>query len=811
MKGRAGHPGQAGQAGQAGLGVDATLAAVATMAAAWPISTLLAEPTWLPGTVLLLGVIALTGVGARWLALRGWQVLTVQTVCSVLAAGAIYGREHLWYGLPTFEALGFADLLVNQAITTAQAHAAPAPTSAGLIFVVGCSLGLVALAVDYLAVTRRSPSLAGLPLLTAFLASAANSGSSLPVNFFLAAATIWLILVARVGSTNLRRWGTTVTVARTPSPQRLDPRGVHKNASRARLLGVVALAAAVAVPVILPQPEPKFLASGLGRSPAVNGSSPGGVGFSLSLALAADLKNRSKAPVLQFTTADTSPPPLRVTVSSFYRSEHGVWLPWGRPMPALSTNPDLPQPTGLSPEVPRRVFGMKIHQNRLDDPYLAVPFPLIDADIPGVEWGEDAGTQGVRVAERPDSYTASYLRLEPTGTMLRSTASLSERDRDLFDLDLALHGPYVGRVTDLAEQLTSGKTSAYDKAMEIQQYLRATGGFTYSLTLAPPVKDGSGRDAGFDPLTNFLVTKRGYCVQFATAMAMMSRAAGIPARIAIGFLPGTEARGVWSVTASDAHAWPELYLKDLGWTRFEPTPSRGAPPVYAIAATSPGTAVDGGPLDEATAPAPSATAPADRPDTSTGSGTSQEAGLSPASVLRWVTRGWGPILLGSLIVLLGSLIVPTAAFRRRRRNLAAARSEAQRIEVQWELLTSHLSDLGIAPAPSRTPRQQRAYYDREAFLEGAASQALGRVVQTLERSRYAVLPPAPATLSKDARQVYRAAAGAQRGRNRLRAALWPSDGIAQLRSARAELAWRVRAPLRDLSRLVRQRFQRRHH
>jgi hypothetical protein len=292
----------------------------------------------------------------------------------------------------------------------------------------------------------------------------------------------------------------------------------------------------------------------------------------------------------------------------------------------------------------------------------------------------------------------------------------------------------------------------------------------------------------------------------------MSRAAGIPARMAIGFLPGTRDEGVWTVTASDAHTWPELYLDGIGWTRFEPTPSRGAPPVYAIPATSAGTPVGGRPLDEATEPGPRGTVPKDLGDPATDDGTSTGVAPSLSSAFRWLTRGWGLVLLGSLVGLLGSLVVPTAALWRRRRGLITARTAAERVEVQWELLTSSLGDLGIAPTPSRTPRQSRAYYDHEAFLEGEASEALGRVVQTLERSRYAAsAPPAPVLdgLAADARQVLRAAAATRRRRDRLRAALWPTSGLAQLRFARADLAWRVRAPLRDASDVVRQRFPRR--
>jgi transglutaminase-like putative cysteine protease len=791
-------------------GAESALAAAATLTAAWPISTLLEQPTWLGGTVMLVGVIALSGFGARSLALRGWQVLTVQLVCSVYAAGAIYGRGHLWHGLPTFETLGFAGGLIRESITTAQKFAAPAPSTPGLIFVVGCSLGLVAVAVDYLAVTRGSPSLAGLPLLTVFLAVVANRGSTLPAIYFLAAAAMWLILVARADGTILGRWGSTVPVARTPVPQSLASDGLYEHSSMARVAGAVALVAAVAVPLALPQPHPTFLISGLGRSAAAKGNGTQEVGFSMNIDLSRDLKSRSRAPVLQYTTTDVSPPPLRVAVGASYRPEQGVWLPWGRPWQSASGQPDLSasakvaEPEGLSPEIPRRTFGMNVSHNLLDDPFLAAPYPLVSANLSGIRWGSDLETQSVRVQQRPDSYTVSYWQMQPTTTMLRSAPSLTDRQRDLFDLDMRLDGPYVGRVTALTQQLTDGKTSEYDRAMAIQQYLRADGGFTYSLTLAPPAGNKAGGLTDPDALTNFLVTKQGYCVQFATAMVMMSRAAGIPARMAIGFLPGTESKGVRTVIASDAHAWPELYLNGIGWTRFEPTPQRGAPPVYAVPGTSPEAAVNGQSPGTAPAPAIGGSARKDLGSVSKDNGAGTGVGLSPSSVWRWLTHGWGPVLFGTLTGLLGALVVPTAARWRRRRDLARADTTAQHVEVEWEHLTSSLGDLGIAPAPARTPQQLRAYYDREAMLDGAASKALGRVLQTMERSRYAVSsPPWEPGIARDARQVLRAAAANRTGRDRLRAALWPSSGMTQLSSATAHVAGLIRNPLRSLSGLIR--------
>ncbi len=797
-----------------GRGVDATLAATATLTAAWPVSTLLAEPTWLKGTVALLAVIALSGIGARLLALRSWQVLMVQLVCAVLTASAVYGQGHLWHGLPTFETMRVGARLVAEAITTGQAYAAPAPTTPGLAFVVGCALALVALAVDYLAVTLRSPALAGLPLLIAFLAGAANSGSSMPVIFFVAAAAMWLVLVARQGSAVLRRWATTASAPRTPVRANFDAQGVHGFASIARTLGIGALITAAAMPVVLPHLPPHFLTSGLGRNVLASGNGSGTVGFSLSLDLAADLNSRSTAPVLEYTTTDPLPPPLRVAVSSFYESDEGVWRPQRVVTSNPSGNPVVPEKTGLFSDVPKKRFAMVFNRNLLHEPNLAAPYPLIAADLDGVEWAVDTRTQVISVAQRPDSYAASYWRLEPTAPMLQRGTTPPSTFDERFEFDgervhtpLDLDERSARTITALSERLTTGKTTAYDKAMAIQQYLRASGGFTYSLILAPTIRDESG--TGLDPLTNFLQTKQGYCVQFATAMVMMSRAANIPARMAIGFLPGTSSKGTWTVTASDAHTWPELYLDGIGWTRFEPTPSRAAPPAYAIPAATSGTSAGATPGGDATA-APRNSPIKDLDAATTKDGTTADVGLSPASVLRWLTRGWGLVLLGSLVGLLGSLVVPTAARWRRRRNLRSARTAAQRVEVQWEILTSSLGDLGIAPAPSRTPRQLLAYYQRAADLEGPASEALGRVVQTLERTRYAAVGPSPDSLIDDARQVLHAAAATRRPGDRVRAALWPSTGLAQLRSAKADVVWRVRAPLRDVDDVVRHWLSHRH-
>src|SRR5262249_36789588 len=76
-------------------------------------------------------------------------------------------------------------------------------------------------------------------------------------------------------------------------------------------------------------------------------------------------------------------------------------------------------------------------------------------------------------------------------------------------------------------------------------------------------------------ILQFLRDRHGFCVQFASAYAVMARSLGIPARVAVGFTPGTRAAdGTFHVTSHNPPAWPEVYLSGLGWTHLsDPTPA----------------------------------------------------------------------------------------------------------------------------------------------------------------------------------------------------------------------------------------------
>jgi transglutaminase-like putative cysteine protease len=122
------------------------------------------------------------------------------------------------------------------------------------------------------------------------------------------------------------------------------------------------------------------------------------------------------------------------------------------------------------------------------------------------------------------------------------------------------------RVGELAQKVAGGAATPYDQAAAIEAYLR---GLRYSLTVepAPP---------GHDPVDWFLFdSQEGYCTYFASAMAILCRSLGIPARVAQGYAPGeyVAERDCYLVRHLDSHAWPEVYFPGYGWIEFEPTPA----------------------------------------------------------------------------------------------------------------------------------------------------------------------------------------------------------------------------------------------
>ena len=134
--------------------------------------------------------------------------------------------------------------------------------------------------------------------------------------------------------------------------------------------------------------------------------------------------------------------------------------------------------------------------------------------------------------------------------------------------------PFVGRshlnLYDRAREVVGEAATPYDAAVALEAWFRSDGGFVY---------DESPPSSYLDPpLVPFVLRdKRGYCQQFAGAMAIMLRLLGIPSRVAAGFTSGTydEEKQEWTVTDHNAHTWVEVYFPRIGWVPFDPTPNRG--------------------------------------------------------------------------------------------------------------------------------------------------------------------------------------------------------------------------------------------
>jgi transglutaminase-like putative cysteine protease len=123
------------------------------------------------------------------------------------------------------------------------------------------------------------------------------------------------------------------------------------------------------------------------------------------------------------------------------------------------------------------------------------------------------------------------------------------------------------RVKELAQQLTAGAQTMYDKVVALENYFRTS--FTYSTTIHPP----PGAEATAWLL--FQSNHSAFCNYFASAMAVMARELGMPARVVIGYTAGAfDAKTHdWVVHGSDAHAWTQIYFAGYGWINFEPSPS----------------------------------------------------------------------------------------------------------------------------------------------------------------------------------------------------------------------------------------------
>jgi len=168
------------------------------------------------------------------------------------------------------------------------------------------------------------------------------------------------------------------------------------------------------------------------------------------------------------------------------------------------------------------------------------------------------------------TYTAYSDVSRPSARQLRAAPdSYSELIRSIYienGRDWMRTDPIPAKVVTLALDVTADARTPFDKAMAISSYLRQN--YTYLLDVE--------RASDETPLEDFLFHSRaGHCQYFATAMAIMLRATGVPARIATGYRDGewNEEGRFYLVLENHAHVWVEVYFPGYGWTEFDPSPA----------------------------------------------------------------------------------------------------------------------------------------------------------------------------------------------------------------------------------------------
>jgi transglutaminase-like putative cysteine protease len=222
----------------------------------------------------------------------------------------------------------------------------------------------------------------------------------------------------------------------------------------------------------------------------------------------------------------------------------------------------------------------------------------------------------------------------------------------------------------------------YDIALNLQNYLLDDNVFHYDTDVTDEV---AASCSGLSTVECFATIKRGYCQFYASTMAILLREAGIPTRLAQGFLPGTRsADGREVVSNLGAHAWVEVFFPGYGWVPFDPT--GGGVGQQEV--------IEQGPIETAT-PRPSARVVTDNPnDTGDANGPSRDPTGATGGTGGRKGSSPGPFIAIALLLGIGALGVGSIAWRRGPRPIHPDRA--------WGSVARWAARVGLAPRPSQT-------------------------------------------------------------------------------------------------------------
>jgi transglutaminase-like putative cysteine protease len=529
------------------------------------------EVTWK-----LLAAAAVSLTVAALLERRSLLLATLASaVLMIVAIGLLVFPKTTWYGLPLGETLSAIRSALGRVGEQARVQVAPTPPLAPLMLAGVTAVWTAVFSAHALAVRAGSPLLAILPpvALVGFadtvLEDGARPGYAL---LFLAAA---LLVVFLDGLRRIRQWGPIWT-------WHGRERAVNRaTTSGARKVALVAVAVAALAPGILPG----FRSSALVDFSTTNGDR---IHLDPFVSIKAQLERRTPVDLFTVRSTDRQGNP----VSAYWRLyalDRFNGVTWSSSDPRGTRGQVMQSPATfplfVSADVPVVDQTYRVLHD-ISDQWLPMAYPPQSLDLP---LGALRYDQDLVSAAAPEDLSAG---LEYTVTSRQLLPTPEQLNLVTFDSP-STYGQYAmppdnvpPEVAQLAARWTRDARTPYEEVYEIQQRLLSAP-FSYSLDVNPR-SDPSA-------LTDFLTkTHRGFCQQFATTMAAMVRELGIPARVAVGYLPGKLAGDTFSVTTEQAHSWVEVLFPGYGWLPFDPTPGRTKPPAPAGSYLNPVTTTTGG-------------------------------------------------------------------------------------------------------------------------------------------------------------------------------------------------------------------------
>ena len=496
-----------------------------------------------------------------------------------------------------------------------------------------------------------------------------------------------------------------------------------------RRVGAAALGLALVVPAVLPDINGStfgFTGQGFGRG---QGGGKSVTVVNPILNLGKDLRRGANKPVIHYSGKAAY---IRLTGLDVFTGDK--WSPGS--FKVSNKRNDITAgfiaPPGLSARVKRvpHKYGFEVFD--LETTWLPLPYPPeLVTNISG-RWVYDEASFNViptNGSKNNFTYKVQALSVEPTAEDLRAAGPAPVTMGRLTQLPEGMPR-IVGRT---AREWTKGATTPFDKAIAIQNRLRSSD-FAYTVR----VQDTLGDSTGVESVAAFLQQRAGYCVHFASTMAVLARDLGIPARVAVGFTAGEEQKdGSHVVKTHDAHAWPELYFGGVGWVAFEPTPAgaRTPTPGFSVGA---GVPVNGpnGPSFPSGGPTPSSSASGGVPQ---GVRPLEDRGGTPRGGAIAIAGQQLPLLpigigLGVLLIALVPLMARTWIRRERWRR---ATTPAGLAAATWDELLDTLLDYGYEWPSSDPPRRGVDRIMEERGFAPETRLALRRLASATERSRYA--------------------------------------------------------------------------